>query len=82
LAKELLGYIRGKYQTVPVPGSEATLNQADLLSDARAEKTALLENLREMLNETSRGAQMEAQSQEAEFLKTTLSNVPMTIHVG
>lgn len=82
LAKELLGYIRGKYQTVPVPGSEATLNQSDLLADARTEKDALLTNLREMLNETSRGAQMEAQSQEAEFLKTTLSNVPMTIHVG
>ena len=82
LAKELLGYIRGKYQTVPVPGSEATLNQSDLLADARTEKDALLTNLREMLNETSRGSQMEAQSQEAEFLKTTLSNVPMTIHVG
>ena len=82
LAKELLGYIRGKYQTVPVPGSEATLNQSDLLADARTEKDALLTNLREMLNETSRGAQMEAQSQEVEFLKTTLSNVPLTIHVG
>ena len=82
LAKELLAYIRGKYQTVPVPGSEATLNQGDLLTDARAEKEALLTNLREMLNETSRGAQMEAQSQEADFLRSTLSQVPMTIHIG
>lgn len=82
LAKELLGYIRGKYTTVPVPGSEATLNQADLLADARSEKEALLTNLREMLNETSRGAQMEAQSQEADFLRSTLSQVPLTIHVG
>ena len=57
-------------------------SQSDLLADARTEKDALLTNLREMLNETSRGSQMEAQSQEAEFLKTTLSNVPMTIHVG
>ena len=82
LAKENLGYIRGKYQTVPVPGSEATLNQADLLTDARTEKTELLTNLREMLEETSRGAQMEAQSQEADFLRSTLSQVPLTIHVG
>ena len=82
LAKELLGYIRGKYQTVPVPGSEATLNQADLLADARTEKDNLLANLREMLNETSRGSQMEAQSQEADFLRSTLSQVPLTIHVG
>ena len=41
LSKELLAYVRGKYQTVPVPGSEATLNQADLLTDARAEKEKL-----------------------------------------
>jgi len=82
LAKEMLGYVRGKYQTVPVPGSEATLNQADLLTDARAEKTELLTNLRSMLLEASRGAQMEAQAQESDFLRATLAQVPMTIYVG
>ncbi len=82
LAKELLGYIRGKYTTVPVPGAEATLNQADLLSAATAEKTDLITNLREMLAETSRGAQMEAQANEAEFLRKTLNEVPLTIHIG
>ena len=82
LAKELLAYVRGKYQTVPVPGSEATLNQADLLADARSEKTELLTNLRSMLEEASRGAQMEAQAQESDFLRATLAQVPMTIHVG
>jgi hypothetical protein len=82
LAKEMLGYVRGKYQTVPVPGSEATLNQSDLLADARTEKTELLTNLRSMLLEASRGAQMEAQAQESDFLRATLAQVPMTIHVG
>ena len=82
LAKEMLGYVRGKYQTVPVPGSEATLNQADLLTDARAEKTELLTNLRSMLLEASRGAQMEAQAKESDFLRATLTQVPMTIYVG
>ena len=82
LARELLGYIRGKYQTVPVPGSEATLNQADLLTDARTEKEALVTNLREMLDQTSREAQLERKSNESRFLKDTLSDVPMTIYVG
>lgn len=82
LAKELLGYVRGKYQVVPVPGSEATLNQADLLADARAEKTALLTQLREMLNATGRGAQLEAQAKEAEDVQNTLKSIPMTIYVG
>ena len=66
LAKELLAYVRGKYQTVPVPGSEATLNQADLLTDARAEKRQpyFLTNLREMLDQTSRQAQLERKANE------------------
>ena len=82
LARELLAYVRGKYQTVPVPGAEATLNQADLLADARSEKEALLTNLREMLDQTSREAQLERKSNESRFLKDTLSDVPMTIYVG
>ena len=82
LSRELLGYIRGKYQTVPVPGSEATLNQADLLADARTEKDSLITNLREMLDQTSRQAQLERKSNESRFLKDTLSDVPMKIYVG
>ncbi len=82
LTKEILAYIRGKYTTVPIPGSETTLNQADLLGDARTEKEALLTNLREMLDATSRGAQLTAQAQEVEDLQTTLRAVPMTIFVG
>ena len=82
LAKELLAYVRGKYTTVPVPGSEATLNQQDLLADARAEKLALLENLREILESTSRVAQLERKSQEAGFLQDTLKQVPMVIYIG
>lgn len=82
LAKEVLGYIRGKYATVPVPGSEATLNQADLLADARSEKTALLTQLRETLTSTGRTAQLEAQAKEAEDVQNTLKSIPMTIYVG
>jgi hypothetical protein len=82
LAKELLAYIRGKYQTVPVPGSEATLNQADLLTDSRAEKEALLTELKEMLEQTSRQAQLERKASEGENLRKTLGDVPYTIYIG
>lgn len=82
LAKELLAYVRGKYTTVPIPGSEATLNQQDLLSDARTEKLALIENLRAILEQTSKVAQLERKSQEAGFLQDTLKQVPMVIFVG
>ena len=82
LAKELLAYVRGKYQTVPIPGSEATLNQADLLTDARTEKEALITNLREMLDQTSRQAQLERKASESDNLRKTLGDVPMTIFIG
>ena len=82
LARELLGYIRGKYTQVPVPGAEATLNQADLLADARTEKEGLITNLREMLDQTSRQAQLERKASETENLNKVLSGVPYTIYIG
>lgn len=81
LAKEMLAYVRGKYGTVPVPGAEVTLNQSDLLVDARAEKEALLTQLRATLDEVSRKAQLEKQSMEAEFAQKTLANAPLTIYI-
>ena len=82
LARELLAYVRGKYTSVPVPGSEATLNQADLLADARSEKTDLLATLRDMLEQTSRLSQLERKRNENEFLQDTLRSVPLTLYVG
>ena len=78
--KEILAYIRGKYSTVPIPGAEVTLNQQDLLTDARAEKIALLEQLRAMLDQTSRKTQLEQQSSEADFIQKQLANVPLPIY--
>jgi len=82
LAKELLAYVRGKYTTVPIPGSEATLNQQDLLADARTEKQALIEKLRGDLDATSRQSQLERKAAEVEAMNKTLSQVPMVIYVG
>jgi len=82
LTKELLGYIRGKYQQIPVPGSNTGLNQADLLTDARTEKIALLTELREMLDQTSRKAQLERKADETDNLKRISTQVPMTIYIG
>lgn len=82
LTKELLGYIRGKYQQIPVPGSNTGLNQADLLTDARSEKIALLTELREMLDQTSKKAQLERKADESDNLKRITTQVPMTIFIG
>jgi hypothetical protein len=82
IAKEMLGYIRGKYQSVPIPGSEITLNQSDLISAATSEKQALIERLRAYLDTTSRKSLLEKKAAEADAQNKTLGQSPMTIYIG
>ena len=82
LCKEILGYIRGKYTTVPIPGAEATLNQSDLLSSATSEKEALITRLREYFDETSRDKLLERKAAEAESLQKIEAAVPYPIYIG
>ena len=82
LCKEMLGYVRGKYSTVPIPGAEVTMNQSDLITAATAEKTALIERLRAYLEETSRSKLLEKKANEAEFIQKDLNSVPYTIFIG
>ena len=82
LSKEMLGYVRGKYSTVPIPGSEVTMNQAELISAATSEKTALVDRLRAYFDETSRTALLERRAQEGTYKKDELGNSPMTIFIG
>ena len=82
IAKEMLGYIRGKYSTIPIPDSEITLNQSDLISAATAEKNALIERLRAYFDETSRDKLLERRANENDFLQKELNKVPYTIYIG
>jgi hypothetical protein len=82
LAKELLGYIRGKYTQIPIPGAEVTLNQSDLLSSATELKAALIEKLRTDLDENSRKMQLQRKAEEAIAMKSTLDQVPLPIYIA
>ena len=81
LVKEMLAYVRGKYTTVPIPGAEVTLNQSDLLTDARSEKIALLEQLRGTLEDSSRTKQLEKRSMDEGFVNQTLQQVPLPLYI-
>ena len=82
LCKEILGYVRGKYSTVPIPNAEMTMNQADLLAAATAEKTALLERLRAYFDENSRASLLERKVREADAVLKELDQVPRVIYIG
>ena len=82
LAKEMLGYVRGKYQTVPIPGAEVSLNQSDLISSANTEKETLVTKLREYFDQTSRQSLLERRNAESTARQSELDKVPMTIFIG
>tara|TARA_S200002703_G_scaffold37089_1_gene32273 strand:- start:2271 stop:3443 length:1173 start_codon:yes stop_codon:yes gene_type:complete len=82
LVKEILGYVRGKYTQVPIPGAEITLNQADLLSSAEADKNKLIDRLREYFESTSRQSLLERRQAESVARNSELGEVPMTIFIG
>jgi hypothetical protein len=82
LCKEMLGYIRGKYSTVPIPGDNVTMNQADLLSSATADKTLLIEKLRDYLEDTSREKLLERRSLETDYRQKELNQVPQLIYIA
>jgi hypothetical protein len=82
LAKELLGAIREKYSTVPIPGSEISLDGASLRAEAQTEKDQLMEQLRENLEEVSRKNQFENRNNEATQMQEMLQKVPLPIYIG
>jgi len=82
IAKEMLGYVRGKYTQIPIPGAEVTLNQQDLLTSATAGKDALIQKLRDYFDQTSRQALLERRAAEADFSQNELNKVPMVIYIG
>ena len=82
LVKELLGAIREKYSTIPIPGSEISLDGAALRSEAQTEKELLMTQLRETLEELSRKVQFENKANEAKQQQEMLQKVPLAIYIG
>jgi hypothetical protein len=82
LSKELLGMVRSKYGTIPIPNSEVSLDGDTLRAEASAEKEQLIEQLREMLDQTSQRALLEADQEAADHLQQKLTKVPIPIYIG
>jgi hypothetical protein len=82
LVKEMLGYVRNKYSSVPIPGGEVTLNGSDLIQQGQAEKESLIAQLREFLDKMSRENMMTRQNAEANQMNEMLAKVPLKIYVG
>jgi hypothetical protein len=80
--KEMLGYVRGKYSSIPIPNSEVTLNGDALVTAGQQEKEALVTQLREFLAELTKEKMLTRQNTEATQMTEILGKVPLKIYVG
>jgi hypothetical protein len=76
-SKELLGLVRSKFASVPIPGGDLSLNGADLISQAREEKTNLKTELKEMLDTMTYDAMIESEAGQIENLQNILRHIPI-----
>ena len=82
LTKQLLGSIRSKYSSIPIPGSETTMDGDTLRSEGAAEAEALIASLREDLEAASRRNLMEKENEITDFQQGMLNKAPLNIYIG
>ena len=82
LCKEMLGQIRGKFTTMPIPGESVTLNHSELLSQAKAEQDALKSQLMEMLDKMKYIDLAKNDQEMTDAAAAALKNSPLPIFVG
>jgi hypothetical protein len=75
--KELLGLVRSKFQSIPIPGQELRLNGETLLTQGREDKEKLLTALKEKLESLSYDKLAEREALKAEMMAKQLSYVPV-----
>ena len=82
LAKEMLGQVRGKFTTIPIPGEAVTLNHSEILSQAKEEKEKLREELKVILDELTYAKLIETDAAMADNSQKVFVSVPNIIFMG
>ena len=82
LVKQVLGSVRSKYSSIPIPGAETTMDGDTLRSEGAAEAEALVASLREDLEAASRRNLMEKEQEITDFQQGMLNKAPLNIYVG
>jgi len=82
VSKEMLGQIRGKFSTIPIPGESVTLNASELLSQAKEEQDGLRDRLTELLKEVEYVALIEGDQKITAAATEVLKVAPLPIFIG
>jgi len=82
LSKEMLGQVRGKLGSIPIPGDSITLNASDLLGQAKAEQDALRDELKTILDELTYAKLAEKDAAVAENVSKLHAQIGYPIYIG
>ena len=82
LTKEMLGQVRGKFGSIPIPGDSVSLNADALLSQGKEEQEKLREELKTVLDEMVYNKLAEQEAALTENVNKTNSTIPGGIYVG
>ena len=82
ICKEMLGYVRSKYSSLPIPDGEITMNGAELVTAGGSEREALITELKDTLDSMSSQAQLERKAAAAAALNSQLKFIPLKFYWG
>jgi len=82
LCKEILGNLRSKFATIPIPGASVTLNGAGLLSQAAAEQEKLREELKTIFDELTYAKLSAKDAELGEAINKIQQKMPHLIYTG
>ena len=82
LAKELLGIIRSKYASMPLPNGEVSLDGEGLKAEGREEQTQLTDELKEFLESVSLSERARQENEQADAQQGVLNKAPLGIYIG
>ena len=78
----MLGLVRSKFASIPIPGEQVTLNGSDLVSQGKEEQNALREELKTTLAEMTYAKLAEQDAGMVETTERVLQRIPYSVYVG
>jgi len=82
LCKEILGQVRSKFSTIPIPNDSVTLNGDALITQARDEQDKLKTELKELLDALTYGQLAQGDAEIVDATSKVFQQVPVPIFIG
>jgi len=82
LSKEMLGQVRSKFATIPIPNEAVTLNGEALITQGKEEQDKLREELKTLLDELTYNKLAEQDAALVDSSNKVMQQIPYGVYVG